>query len=169
MTIFIQIIDKMVKGLALIGGWCALAMILLQLFAVIARYVFQYNFVQVQESVVYLHAILFLFGSAFILQINEHVRVDIFYEKFSTKRKRILNLITVLVFILPVIILIFWQSTPYVLSAWKTLEGSPTAGGLPLVYLLKSCILIFALSVLLQTLSILAKLISSHPNSKWDV
>ena len=64
--------------LGLGAAWCAIAMMLFQAFSVVARYVFSYGIISVQEAVVYGHALIFMCGSAFLLQLNRHVRVDKF-------------------------------------------------------------------------------------------
>lgn len=103
-----------------------------------------------QESVMYLHAMVFLLGSAHALKSNEHVRVDIFYRGFSAQRKAWVDIFGSVFLLLPVNIFILVISWQYVASSWSMFEGSQEAGGLPLVFILKSLILLFALTMTLQ-------------------
>lgn len=110
-----------------------------------------------QESILFMHALVFLLGAAYTLKQDAHVRVDIFYRKLGTKGKAWVDLLGTLFLLMPVSLFIFWVSWDYVASSWSLLEGSREAGGLPGVYLLKSSILIMASLLLLQGLAMLMR------------
>jgi TRAP-type mannitol/chloroaromatic compound transport system permease small subunit len=120
---------------------------------VVLRYGFNLGWIAMQESVVYLHAAVFLLGSAYTLQHDGHVRVDVFYRGFSEKRKALVNLVGTLFLLLPVMIFITVVSWHYVFESWQTLEGSMESGGLPFLYVLKTFILVFSFTMLLQGVS----------------
>jgi len=120
---------------------------------VVLRYGFNLGWIAMQESVIYLHAAVFLLGSAYTLQHDGHVRVDVFYRRFSEKRKALVNLMGTLFLLLPVMIFITAVSWHYVFESWQTLEGSMESGGLPFLYVLKSFILLFSFTMLLQGIS----------------
>lgn len=167
MLLFIEGIEKANRGLGRFVSWCALGMMLCQVFAVVARYVFSYGIISVQEAVVYGHALLFLLGSACLLQFNQHVRVDIFYQWFSPKSRRVIDLLSMLLFILPVVAVIAWVGFPYVVRSWETLEGSRQAGGLPAIFLLKTAILVFAGTLFLQALATTLRLVFHLSEPHW--
>ncbi|KAJ56310.1 hypothetical protein ACMU_05020 [Actibacterium mucosum KCTC 23349] len=154
----IRTIEQVNRVLGRIAAYCALVMMLAQVFSVVARYVFSYGIISVQETVVYGHALIFLLGSAFVLQENAHVRVDVFYGAVKARTRRMIDIVGLAFFALPVALLILWYAYPYVARSWSTLEGSRQAGGLPAVYLLKSAILIFAASIALQVIATLARI-----------
>ena len=58
---------------------------------VVLRYGFDMGWVAMQESVIYLHAAIFMLGAAHTLKLDEHVRVDVFYRKYSVKNKAKVN------------------------------------------------------------------------------
>lgn len=120
---------------------------------VVLRYGFNLGWIAMQESVVYLHAAVFLLGSAYTLQHDDHVRVDVFYRGFSRKRKALVNLIGTLFLLLPMMVFITAVSWHYVFESWQTLEGSMESGGLPFLYVLKSFILLFSLTMFFQGVS----------------
>ena len=95
-------------------------------------------------------AVIFLIGSSLTLQRDEHVRVDVFYNKFSDKGKNIINLIGNIIFLLPFSIIIFYTSIPFVEDSFKILESSPDPGGLPFRFLIKSMIPISFLLLAIQ-------------------
>ena len=104
----------------------------------------------------YGHALVFMGAAAWTLQRNGHVRVDIFYQKFSSRRQATVGL-GHLLFLLPVCLFIGWNSWDYVSNSWATREGSNESGGLKFVYLQKSIILLLVGSLTLQALSDLVK------------
>lgn len=134
-------------------SWLALLLVLVQFTIVILRYVFGVGFVQMQESVVYLHGVLFMLAAGYTLLEDGHVRVDIFYRDASPKRKATVDLLGTLFLLIPVITLILWVSYPYVQRSWASFEGSRETSGIQAVFLLKSVILVFGVVVLLQGIS----------------
>lgn len=101
----------------------------------------------------YMHALVFMLGAAYTLKHDKHVRVDIFYNKMSIRKKSLVNLLGNIVLLLPVCIFIFWSSWDYIIEAWRIKETSREAGGLPWTYLLKSSILIMSALLILQAIA----------------
>lgn len=143
-------IDKFTEFTGQSIAWLNVAMVVLTCLVVLMRYAFNHGSIVLQESAMYLHASVFLIASAYTLKHDEHVRVDIFYQGFSTKTKALVNLIGTLFLLIPVILFIGWSSWPYIESSWRVLERSPEAAGLPLVFLLKSLILVMVAALLIQ-------------------
>jgi TRAP-type mannitol/chloroaromatic compound transport system permease small subunit len=133
-------------------AWLALAMVLITFLIVVLRYGFDSGSIALQESVTYMHAMLFMLGAAYTLRQNGHVRVDIFYQRFSRRGRAWVDLLGTLVLLIPVCLFILSSSFDYVADAWSVKEGSREAGGLPYVYWLKSVILLMPLLLLLQGL-----------------
>jgi TRAP-type mannitol/chloroaromatic compound transport system permease small subunit len=148
-------IDTLNERVGRTVAWLALLMVLTQFLVVVMRYVFGIGSVVMQESIVYMHATLFLVVAGYTLLRNGHVRCDIFYADATAKRRALVDIFGVFVFLLPMCALIAWTAWPYVVSAWAVYEGSPEGGlGIPGVYLLKSTILVFVVLVSLQGLSL---------------
>ena len=131
-------------------SWLTLFIVLITFSIVIMRYAFNSGSIAMQESVNYMYSLVFLIGIAYTFKYDEHVRVDIFYQKFTKKTKAWVNLGGCIFLLLPMVGFIFYTSWDYVLSSWELLEDSPDAGGLPFVYLLKSSILVFCILLLLE-------------------
>lgn len=136
-----------------IVAWGALIMVLVQFTVVLLRYVFGLSSVWMQESIIYLHGLLFMLVAGYTLLGDGHVRVDIFYREASARYKATVDLLGTLLFLWPVCGLIAYTSWPYVAISWKVLEGSRETSGIPGVFLLKTAILAFAFIVALQGLS----------------
>lgn len=148
-----DLIDRINKSVGRTVMWFALLIVLIQFVVVLMRYVFGVGSIFAQESITYLHGFLFMLAAAFTLLIDGHVRVDIFYREANPRKKAMVNLFGALALILPVCILIFWTSFPYVAASWAALESSPETSGIPARYLQKSAILGFALLMALQGVS----------------
>jgi TRAP-type mannitol/chloroaromatic compound transport system permease small subunit len=146
----VSTIDNFTQTTGKLISWLSLIMVLLSFIVVLLRYGFNLGWIGMQESVLYLHGIIFMLGAAYTLKADGHVRVDIFYQRFSVKTKALVNLLGGLLLLLPVCVFIFYISFDYVMTAWRILEKSPEAGGLPLVYLSKSFILLMSVTLLLQ-------------------
>jgi len=131
-------------------------MVIVTFVVVVMRYVFDAGFIWVQESVVWMHAVVFMLGAAYTLQAEEHVRVDVVYRTMSERRRAWVDLVGVFIFLLPVCIFLGWNSFDFVTQSWSIRESSRESGGLPypFVPMLKSVLLLMPLSVALQGLSL---------------
>lgn len=149
-----QRIDAFNHNIGKAVAWLALVMVIVQFIVVIMRYVFGIGSIFMQESIIYLHAIVFMVGAGYTLLHNGHVRVDIFYREARPRQKAVVDLLGVVIFLIPVCGLIWWVSWPYVASSWKVFEGSRETSGIQGVFLLKSVILLFVVLVVLQGISL---------------
>jgi TRAP-type mannitol/chloroaromatic compound transport system permease small subunit len=144
-------IDRLNETIGVTVAWLALLVVLVEFTVVLMRYVFGVGSVKMQESIVYMHATVFMVGAGYTLLHNGHVRCDIFYAAATPRRQALVDLIGVVIFLLPTCGLIAWAGWPYVAQAWTVLEGSPEGSlGIPGVFMLKSVILVFAALVALQ-------------------
>lgn len=134
-------------------------MVVATLTVVVLRYVFDIGAIPLQEAVMYMHGLLFLFGLAYGINQNTHVRVDLVYSRLTPHNRRIVDLTGHLVFLLPVAAFIFITSLPYVQASWRVMEGSPEVGGLPAIFLLKSAIPVSAALLFLQGMAEIGQLI----------
>ena len=82
-------------------AWLCLLLVVLTVSVVLLRYLFGMGSIAVQESITYVHSIIFMLGLAVALQRGGHVRVDIFYRNFSVRRKAWIDLLGGLLFLLP--------------------------------------------------------------------
>lgn len=143
-------LDSLAEWTGRLLAWLTLALVLVTFLVVVLRYGFSIGSIALQESILYLHAMIFLVGIAYTLKRDSHVRVDIFYRDMSPRKQALVNLLGTLLFLLPTAIFIFWISWEYVISAWQIRERSREAGGLPAVFLLKTLIPVMAALVMLQ-------------------
>jgi TRAP-type mannitol/chloroaromatic compound transport system permease small subunit len=150
---FLRVIDRLNNRIGVTVAWFALAMVLIQFLVVLLRYVFGVGSLFLQESIVYLHGAMFMLGSAYTLLHNGHVRVDVFYREANPRWKAKVDFAGHVLFLVPVCVLIFVYSWPYVINSWASLEGSRETSGIPAVFLLKTVVLIFCALMILQGLA----------------
>lgn len=145
-------------------------MVIVTVSIVVMRYGLEVGAIGLQESVMYMHGLLFLLGIPYGIQKQTHVRVDLLYSRLSPRGKRNIDLAGHVLFLLPVAVFILVTSVPYAMASWRVLEGSPEVGGIPAIFLLKTMIPVMAVLLLLQGANEIMKLLfvpsgSSTPNS----
>jgi TRAP-type mannitol/chloroaromatic compound transport system permease small subunit len=138
-------------------AWLNVAMVLWMAFTVLERYVLSTGYIWQQEVVRYLHAIIFMLAAGYTLQCDEHVRVDVLYQHASSRKKAFVNLFGTLFFLFPFLGTILYFSYEYVITSWSIWEPSPEPAGLPLVFLLKTLIWGYAVTLFLQGISLILK------------
>lgn len=146
----IRLIDTLNESLGRWVSWLALAMVLVMGLIVVLRYAFQIGSIALQESVMYLNALIFTFGAAYTLKQQGHVRVDVFYNRLSPRARGLIDLLGTSIFLTLTAGFIIWASWDYVAVSWRIREGSAETSGLPLVYLLKTSLLVLPLLLIIQ-------------------
>ena len=157
MKALVRFIDRLNENIGHLLAWVALAMVLVQFIVVVMRYVFAIGNIAMQESIWYMHGILFMIGAGYTLLHNGHVRVDILYGDATPRYKAIIDLLGTVFFLIPITIATFWLSFDYVINSWKVWEGSTEVSGLPLIWAYKTVIWVFAVLLFLQAVSLLYK------------
>lgn len=156
-------LDRINAQLGKASAWLTLAMVLVTFIVVVMRYVFDAGLIWLQESVVWMHAFVFMAGAAYTLQQEEHVRVDIFYRKMSARHRALVDCLGVLLFLLPLCLFLGFKAWDFVAVSWKLQEASRESGGLPypLIPMLKSILLLMPFTLGLQAIVLFSKSIST--------
>jgi TRAP-type mannitol/chloroaromatic compound transport system permease small subunit len=157
----LEVISKKIESFIDVTGrmvsWLTLVMVLVTFVVLVLRYGFGIGSIALQESIAYMHAAVFLIAAAWTLQQDAHVRVDIIYCRCSKKTRALIDLLGSLLLLLPLMGFIIWVSFDYVQESWRVHEGSPEAGGLPGVFLLKTLIPVMAILLVLQGIANILK------------
>lgn len=154
---FISFLDNLSEKIGRTIAWLTLLMVITQFSVVVLRYLFNIGWIAMQESILYMHALVFMLGAAYTLKHNAHVRVDIFYHKMTHRGKAWVDVLGTLLLLLPVCVFIFTYSWEYVASSWALLESSREAGGLSGLFVLKTSLLVMAGLLGMQGISLLLK------------
>ncbi len=143
-------------------SWLTLIMVVTTFIIVVMRYVFDAGFIWLQESVIWMHALVFMMGAAYTLQQEDHVRVDIFYRELSVTGRAWIDIAGSVLFLLPLCGFLAYQAYDFVAISWSLHEASRESGGLPypLIPMLKSILLLMPIAVTLQGVSLILRSIA---------
>lgn len=147
------LVDALNERIGRAAAWLTLAMVLVYFAVALLRYAFDVGWIWMQESVIWMHALVFMLVAAFTLQKDQHVRVDVFYGRRGARGKAWTDLAGSVLFLLPLALFLFWAGWDYVGASWALRERSSEAGGLPATYLLKGLVLVLAAQLALQALA----------------
>ncbi|MDX1295004.1 MAG: TRAP transporter small permease subunit [Sulfurimonadaceae bacterium] len=148
-----RMIDTLTKQVGNLSAMVLGLLVLLVVYDATMRYLFNAGSVALQELEWHLFDVVILLGIAYTLRENAHVRVDIFYDRFSEKRKAIINLIGTILFILPFSALIIYVGFEFVLLSFEQMERSSDPGGLPYRFIVKSLMPLAFVLLALQGIS----------------
>tara|TARA_A100000164_G_C21570485_1_gene613773 strand:- start:290 stop:607 length:318 start_codon:yes stop_codon:yes gene_type:complete len=103
-----------------------------------------------------------MFGISYTLKEKSHVKIDVIFNSLSEKNQLLVLLIGTFIFIIPTSLFITYISIDMVIQSWSLLEGSSEAGGLDLVFILKTIIPLTGCLIFLQAISDMIKYLDSY-------
>ncbi len=151
---FIRTIDSVSYIIGEATKWLLPFLVLSIAFSVFALSIFGQSWTKLFESAEYLHASVIMLGAGATLLAGQHVRVDIFHTNMDAKSRALVDFIGFYVLLIPVCLIILWNSQSFVSFAWQIFEGSAEADGIRGEFLLKSLLPVFSLLMLIQGLAI---------------
>lgn len=148
-----DVLDR-ISGIAMgFSVSAAFLIILIQLSAVLMRYVFGLSFSWLNDSVIFSFAMIFMLGAAATLRDDGHVRVDILRSRFGPRTRAAIELFGAVAFIFPIGILILYAGSGLIERTWLDLEPFNESDGLPIKFLFKTLVPLFAILMIGQGLS----------------
>ena len=148
-------------------SWLSLLLVLVICYDVVMRYVFDTSTAALFELEWHIFAALFILSIAYALKHDKHVRVDVFYQRFSRKTQSIINLVGTLIFLIPWCYLVITTSYKFAINSWYIREGSSQPGGLPARYVIKGMIVIGFILLALQGFSLIVKHLKELKTGSW--
>lgn len=109
----------------------------------------------------YMFAGMVMFGAAYTLKRNEHVRVDLVYGSVSDSARDWIDFLGGIVFLMPFTLFLMYDTWPWFLEAWRLNEASSNAGGLvrwPVKLILPIGFALLALQGLSEIIKAMARL-----------
>jgi TRAP-type mannitol/chloroaromatic compound transport system permease small subunit len=152
-----SLLDALSERIGRLVSWLTLGMVLATVTVVVMRYAAGMGLIWLQESINWMHSLVFMLGAAYTLKADEHVRVDVFYRGMSERQRAGINLAGTILFLLPLCAFLLVESWQYVATSWRIAERSREAGGLPMIYLLKTVIPVMAVLLALQGISMVLR------------
>ncbi len=123
-------IDVLTDGFGAIAKWAVLAACLISAANAGVRYALNMSSNAFLEIQWYLFAGAVMLGAAQVLRLNEHVRVDVLYGRYPTKVKVWVDLLGILFFLMPVMLMMLYLSWSMFIGMLESGEMSSNAGGL---------------------------------------
>jgi TRAP-type mannitol/chloroaromatic compound transport system permease small subunit len=111
-------------------SWLVMAAVVISAVNAIVRKAFDMSSNAFLEVQWYLFSAVFLLCAAWTLQMNEHIRIDVVYGKFSRRTQIGIDIFGTVFFLFPACLLVLYEAIPWFLRAWQSGEVSPSAGGL---------------------------------------
>jgi len=153
-----------IEGFAEMTGrmvsWLTLALGLAGFLVVVMRYAFDSGYIWMQETLTWMHAMVFMLGAAYTLKHDDHVRVDVIYRSLSVRTRAAIDLAGTVLFLLPLCGYLVYETLPYVEASVRFGERSREAGGLPALFLLKAIIPLMAVLLTIQGIALALKCIA---------
>ena len=134
-------------------SWLMFGMVVVVFGDVISRYVFNRSSVLIQELEWHLFGLVYLLAAGYTMLYDEHVRIDIFYSKWSPRRKAATDFVMLFVMFLPSALMILVATVPFVKHSFAVNEGSADPGGIPFRWAYKSVIIVGFLILMVQAAS----------------
>lgn len=150
-----MIIDKSIKYISYFTAFILALLVALIVYDATARYLFSSGSTALQELEWHFFDVVILLSIAYALKHNAHVRVDIFYDRFSPKVQALVNIISIVFFILPLSFLIVYTGIGFVELSFIQQEMSSDPGGLTHRWIVKSLMPLSFLFLALQAFSLL--------------
>ncbi|RLD22785.1 MAG: C4-dicarboxylate ABC transporter permease [Bacteroidetes bacterium] len=157
---FSNILEQISRWVGERAKWLTTALVILIFVDVVLRYLFSITSAWVIELEWHLFALIFILGAAFTLAEDQHVRVDVFYTRFSPRRKAWVNLVGTILFLIPWCLIVIYTSYHYADNSFAVREISADPGGLPARYVIKFSVTVGFTLLLLQALSLCLKSIA---------
>ncbi len=136
----VSLIDQLSERVGRAVSWFSLLLVLVVVTDVFFRYGFNLSAAWVMELEWHIFTLLFVLSAAYTFRHDKHVRVDVWYHRFSPRDQALVNLLGNLILLLPWLGLLIYTSTLFAVDAWTLRERSPDPGGLPARYLIKGAI-----------------------------
>lgn len=169
----VDALNRFVQSIGHLFAWANVILIGVILTQVVMRYGFNKGLVPLEELMWHFYAVAFMFGLSFAVTNDSHIRVDIVHMNLSRKSQHIWEIFGILVFLLPMVAVVFHQSLEWVGYAYRMGEGSANPTGLPHRWIIKSVIPISffllglaAISRLIREISLLLHL-AKEPEEKY--
>ena len=158
-------IDKLIDLIGKFASWLVPLLIVIIFISVILRYFFSIGFTWLQDLYIWIHAAIILCGAAYTLKFDGHVRIDIIYRNSSNFYKTIINFFGLTLFSLPFCYFLVDKGFDYFYRSFLLDESSKETGGLENIYILKFLIFFMGITLLIQILNLLFKIIKGI---KWN-
>ena len=151
------LLDRISKYAGYLAAFLVVVLSFLVVYDATMRYLFSAGSIALQELEWHIFDIVFLLGLSYALKHNKHVRVDIFFERYSLNTQAILQILSMLLLVIPFSLLLVNDASVMTMQSYLQHEVSADAGGLTNRWIIKSMIVISFILLLFQSISEILK------------
>ncbi|NLS14378.1 TRAP transporter small permease subunit [Vibrio sp. SM6] len=145
-----RLFNRIADGLGWLSSMLFLLLLINVTYDVVMRYAFNDVSIAFQELEWHLFSAVFLLGVPYAIKAGGHVRVDLFYERLSTKAQAIIDILGTTIFLIPFCLLVAFYGIDFAKESYLLGETSGDPGGLSHRWIIKAMI---PLSFFLMALS----------------
>jgi TRAP-type mannitol/chloroaromatic compound transport system permease small subunit len=156
-TRFSSALDSAMKRLGSAISWFWLVLMAVIVINVFMKNVMAQGSVQFEEIQWHIYSALFLLGLSYTMATDDHVRVDVLHERFSLRTKAWVDLIGIVFFLIPFLLVLIWYAVPYVVKAFVDAERSASPAGLSNYWIIKTALPLGFVLLLLAALARLSR------------
>lgn len=150
-------LDRLSKYAGYFAGFLVVVLSLLVVYDAAMRYLFSSGSIALQEIEWHLFDVIFLLGLTYALKHDKHVRVDIFFERYSKETRAIVQIFSMLLLVIPFSLIFLSDSLDMLMQSYLQHEISSDPGGLTHRYLIKGVLVLAFILLILQALSEILK------------
>ncbi len=148
-----KILDSISNYAGALASVLVVLLALLVTYNAVMRYLFSAGSIALQEVEWHLYDVVFLLGISYALQHDKHVRVDIFYERYSSDTKALVEILSMLLLVIPFSLLLISNAADMTMQSYLQHEISSDPGGLTHRYLIKGMIVVAFVLLIMQAIS----------------
>jgi TRAP-type mannitol/chloroaromatic compound transport system permease small subunit len=146
-------IELFITAIGRISSWSIAVLLISVIAQVLLRYVFGKSFTLLEDSLWYFFSTTLVLGLSYPMASDGHVRVDFFYQGYSPRTKRIVDLVGILLFLIPLYAFLAWHGWQYAAKSYSINESSPNPGGMPWLWLVKGALPFSCLLLIIESLA----------------
>ncbi|MES9938570.1 MAG: TRAP transporter small permease subunit [Sedimenticola sp.] len=149
----VDLLNGIVRRVAETTAWLNVVLVLVILLQVVMRYGFNRGMVPLEELMWHLYAVAFMFGMAYSITNDSHIRVDIVHMSLPKRAQHLFEILGILLLLMPFLWILFDHSTGWVAEAYRVGESSANPTGLPYRWIIKAVVPITAVLMFIAALA----------------
>lgn len=149
----VRVVDGFAERCGQVFCWLIVPLVCAMVYEVFARYLFNAATIWSYDVAYMMYGSHFMLGAAYTLLRGGHIRTDIFYMKWSTRTKGIVDASLYLFLFFPGMALFFWMGLQEALQSWDIREVSDASPWRPPLYPFKTVIPVAAALIIIQGVS----------------
>ncbi len=150
-------LERISKYAGVIAAFLVVLLSFLVAYDAVMRYLFSAGSIALQEVEWHLFDVIFLLGLTYALKHDKHVRVDIFFERYSKEKRAIVQIFSMLLLVIPFSLVFLTDSVDMLTQSYLQNEISSDPGGLTHRYIIKGVLVLSFILLIIQALSEILK------------